>query len=93
MGYQADGPGSSDRETGPFALIILAAVKLLGGVGAGRAAGGLALLVLLVLRLSLYSAVGHGVLAGGRRGGSVLGEHCHTAEKREAERSDHDLFH
>jgi hypothetical protein len=71
----------------------LTAVKLLGGAGACSAAGSLALLVLLVLRLGFHSAAGHGVLAGRRRRRSVLGEHRRSTEKREAERSDHDLFH
>ena len=67
-------------------------MKLFGSAGAGRAAGSFAFFVLLVLRLGLHGAGGRAVLAGGRRR-SVLGEHRHTAEKREAERSDHDSFH
>ena len=58
-------PAPQTEKPGPVTLIVFTAAKLLGGVGAGCAAGRLALLVLLVLRFCLHSAVGHAVLGSG----------------------------
>ena len=59
------GPAPQTEKPDPIALTASAVAKLLGSISAGRAAGSLALLILLVFRLGLHGAVGHGVLSSG----------------------------
>jgi len=82
-------PAPEIKKPSRLARITCVLAGLFRSAGASGGAGSLALFVLLVLGLCFHSAAGRGVFGCS----CILGEHCRATEKREAERSDHYLFH